>query len=213
MITVYAYHCAQVDDGLLRALLPTVTAERQTQSARFAHRGDAVRSVCGERLARVLFETRYPGQSADITKESFGKPAIRSHPAFHFNVSHSGDWVVCAVADGPVGVDVEQVTQADLRIADRFFAPEEIELLHRVRDQNRAFYRLWTAKESYIKYLGTGLSMPLSCFVASGERVIAKGSATDAMLHHLALDERYALCACADGLQDARLVIVDNLLA
>lgn len=212
MITVYAYNCADVSDMLLSAMLDRVSPERRAQAARFYHRGDAVRSVCGELLARALFCALYPGQPIAFQKGTRGKPSVTGHPAFHFNVSHSGDWVVCATADAEVGVDVERIDAADMRVADRFFAPEEIEVLHGMQDQDGAFYRLWTAKESYIKCVGTGLSMPLNRFSALGARVVADGRETEYRLHHLELDERHALCACAAGVHLAELVVVESLL-
>ncbi len=211
MITVYAYRCAAVSDAEYEALLPRVSPERRAQAARFYHRADSVRAVCGELLVRNLFEARHPGQAIELEKGPHGKPFMPAHPHFHFNVSHSGDWVVCGVADRELGVDVERVATAEMGVADRFFAPEEIEVLHGVQDVDRAFTRLWTAKESYIKCVGAGLSMPLNRFVALGDHVVAQGSQTAFRLHHLALDERHMLCACAEGEEGAAVVIVERL--
>lgn len=76
----------------------------------------------------------------------------------HFNLSHSGVWVVCASADHPVGVDVEYVRHrpraAD--IAAKWFSPQENRFLLSCAPTLRslAFTRLWVLKEALFK---TGL--------------------------------------------------------
>lgn len=87
-----------------------------------------------------------------------GKPIIADFPK-HFNLSHSGDYVVCAVSDGEVGADIQKWVPCKERTAERFFAPEEWELLQRLSGEQRTemFYRLWTRKEAYGKYTGMGI--------------------------------------------------------
>ncbi|MFE0152156.1 4'-phosphopantetheinyl transferase family protein [Nonomuraea sp. NPDC059007] len=77
-----------------------------------------------------------------------------------FNLSHSGEWALIAVApEGRrVGVDVERISSdVDiLELAARMYQPEEVE---RVRAAGAPeFFRLWTAKEAYIKATGVGLA-------------------------------------------------------
>lgn len=102
--------------------------------------------------------------------ESLFSPAF---PGFHYNISHSGSYVVCAVCDQPVGIDLQQIPdQAEraVKIAKRFFSPQEQEALQELRGRNetgalcRLFCRYWTARESYIKLTGRGLSEPFENF-------------------------------------------------
>lgn len=84
-----------------------------------------------------------------------------------FNLSHAGKRVLCVLSNREVGCDVEAVTDVDLGIAKRFFLPEEYELL---MDQptkearNDLFFRLWTLKESILKFTGIGISLGLDSF-------------------------------------------------
>lgn len=210
-MTVYAYNCAAVRDGDYLRMLDRVSAERRAQAARFVRREDGVRSVCGELMARTLFAARHPGRECAIVKGEHGKPAVADSPDFHFNVSHSGDWVVCALADRPVGVDVERIGRDGLDIANRFFSEPEVELLRRAQDVSRCFAMLWTAKESYIKCVGAGLSMPLNGFSAAGGVIVRGGERTDYLVTDFELDPRYALAACAQGVRGGRLVIMNRL--
>jgi 4'-phosphopantetheinyl transferase len=97
-----------------------------------------------------------------------GKPVLRPPvTGVHFNLSHSDDCVVHAVAGVPVGVDVESVRPAaDLALMLRSFAPEERRWLLSVpgAQRDRAFFTLWTCKEAYLKALGYGLVKPLTAF-------------------------------------------------
>jgi 4'-phosphopantetheinyl transferase len=116
-----------------------------------------------------------------------GKPFLLDAPDLHFNLSHTADLLVVAVARGrPVGVDVEAVaTDAviDL-VAPVVLSPPELAMCRRLSGQTRreAFARIWTRKEAYIKADGRGLSFPLMHIdVATSEhRVRLRDDARDA---------------------------------
>ena len=65
-----------------------------------------------------------------------------------------------------VGVDIELVKDIDTDLARRFFSFTEYQWLigKPLSLQRDSFYSLWTLKESYIKCLGKGLSIPLNSF-------------------------------------------------
>ncbi|MBE7684033.1 4'-phosphopantetheinyl transferase family protein [Paenibacillus sp. P13VS] len=160
---------AEIPNEVWHSLLALVSAERRQQAARFVHQADAYRSVLGEALARVTlgkWTGARPGELVFI-RNTYGKPSLISHPDLPFNVSHSGDWVaVISGGHAPLGVDVEKVSPIDMAIAERFFSPLESRMLaaEPAEQQLETFYRLWTLKESYIKAIGMGLSMPLDSF-------------------------------------------------
>ena len=89
-----------------------------------------------------------------------GKPVLAAHPDIHFNLSHSGCMAVCAVSPEEVGADVERVHPYDPGVARITFTPEERAWVENSGDPDRAFTRIWTRKESFLKYLGTGLMTP-----------------------------------------------------
>jgi len=84
----------------------------------------------------------------------------------HFNLTHSGGFVALAISDDEVGIDIENLRPVSTaeRLAQRFFSPEErkhvFELDGEARD--RAFLRIWTQKEAYLKATGLGVGMPLN---------------------------------------------------
>ena len=91
-----------------------------------------------------------------------GKPFLQGSPV-SFNLSHSGHLAAVALSsDLEVGVDVEapRTLHGDaLSLAARFCHPEECRALTAMPERGReaAFLRIWTARESLVKALGTGL--------------------------------------------------------
>ena len=75
-------------------------------------------------------------------------------------------YVVCsAVSDHDVGVDCETVREIDYEaLSKRFFTQPEYERIKGAADPADEFFRIWTKKESYVKFTGEGFSRPLSSF-------------------------------------------------
>ena len=103
-----------------------------------------------------------------IERAPKGKPYFRNLPDLHFSVSHSGDVFVCAFSDAPVGVDIQEYkkrpdeSERCRKIAARFFHFDEVDALD--ADTVSAFYNIWTAKESYVKFTGDGIEGDFSAF-------------------------------------------------
>ena len=83
-----------------------------------------------------------------------------------FNLSHSGNVVICAASKDNVGCDIEKIGSAPKRVAERFFCEDEIDWIESFanEDKNREFFRIWTMKESYLKMTGEGLRTALNSF-------------------------------------------------
>lgn len=145
-------------------LIPQV---KRKKTKRFRFWQDAQRTILGYSLINYLLTSRADVGQDQIKMEfdKYGKPHLIDLP-YYFNISHSGDWIVCAVGDRPLGVDVERIGEIDIKIADRFFArPEVLDLLSIAEEkQMDYFFTLWTLKESYIKAEGQGLSIPIDTF-------------------------------------------------
>ncbi|MFC0212046.1 4'-phosphopantetheinyl transferase family protein [Paenibacillus chartarius] len=154
-------------------LLEAASPEKKAKAAAFRCRDDAWRTLVGEALARTAVGERLgiAPNRIEFGSSAYGKPYVVGAPELHFNVSHSGSWVVCAVARQPVGVDVERMQPVDLSVAHRFFSrQEQRDLADKLpHEQEEYFYDLWTLKESYIKCHGHGLSLRLDSFTVRVE--------------------------------------------
>ena len=116
-----------------------------------------------------------------------GKPRlvhVSGRPDLRFNVSHSGEWLVVAVAvGGEVGVDVQEVGSRGRSIDGiaRFCTPAETSLLdsHSLTERPEVLARLWAAKEAVLKATGEGVDRSLreldvSAAVQGGNTVIKR---------------------------------------
>jgi 4'-phosphopantetheinyl transferase len=104
-----------------------------------------------------------------------GKPALsidQNCRALNFNLSHSNDLALYAVAWGrSVGVDIEYIRKdfATIDIAEHFFSKDEVKSLKSapIDLRTEAFFKCWSRKESYIKAIGMGVSYSLDGFTVS----------------------------------------------
>ncbi len=123
---------------------------------------DKRRSVLGEMLAREGISEACGIKENEIRfkRTENGKPYC-TNVDIHFSISHSKDIVICAVSDSEIGADAELIRDIDLRITRFACGDEDKEYIYGESDEserNLRFFRLWTAKEAYIKYCGTGIS-------------------------------------------------------
>lgn len=143
----------RLDAAFCREHFPARTA----RAAHFRYPEDRLRCLgAGALLAGVLGV-----REAELREGAWGKPEAPSC-ARRFNLSHSGAYIVLAVSDAEVGVDVEQVQERRLRVAGRVLLPEEREWME--HNPTERFFRLWTLKESVMKAVGKGLALPPSGF-------------------------------------------------
>jgi 4'-phosphopantetheinyl transferase len=158
-----------INDEMFDGFLNIVSPEKRQRIQRFKRKEDIVRALIGDILARYTISnaTGFSLEELIFTKNAYGKPLLK-YPTedIHFNISHSGKWVVCAIDERPLGIDIEKIKTVEFDIAKRFFSEQEYQDLMKkeVVEQLDYFYDLWTLKESYIKYVGKGLSMPLNSF-------------------------------------------------
>ncbi len=136
-----------------------MSTEKKKRVDGFRFTDDKKRSVCGEMLARIMISDwcGVPPESIVFSITEHGKP-IAADLAIHFNISHSGDIVVCAVDDDPVGIDVEKLKKYNPSVAQLIFTSEEVRIIEKNENPSEKFIQIWTTKEAYAKFVGTGLS-------------------------------------------------------
>ncbi|SEH77207.1 4'-phosphopantetheinyl transferase [Halobacillus karajensis] len=148
--------------------LNKVSLKRRTKIVRYKRQEDAIRSIFGELLLYAIVE-REKGIGSDLLSLSYtiyGKPYFREISSYHFNISHSGCWVIVGTDSQPIGVDIQLMSSIELDVAEQFFSIKENQYLNSQLEHARlsSFYDLWTLKEAYLKAIGKGLSVPLNSF-------------------------------------------------
>ncbi|MDR2546176.1 MAG: 4'-phosphopantetheinyl transferase superfamily protein [Lachnospiraceae bacterium] len=173
MTNIYTQNIRLITDETITKWLTLLPTARREQLEKYHFHDDLVRSLTGEAMVRIttsakvgqapwdlIIERAVPRQKAEGLK-----PFFPDCPDIHFNISHSGDWVVCAISDFEVGIDVEE-------LYERRISPALIKRVLTVSEQAhwqslpeheqvRAFYDLWTKKEAYVKCLGSGLTLDI----------------------------------------------------
>ncbi len=107
-------------------------------------------------LKSILYELNIDFDSLKIATNKDGKPEIESFnkPLF-FNISHSKNLVCAAVSDSPIGVDIQVLTDKNIKIANRYFSTEDLKTLNKSTQKSKTFTRLWTIFESRLKLFGS----------------------------------------------------------
>jgi len=152
------------DDELLRA-------------GKFRFERDQKRYIAARGILRMILG-RYMGENPQKIHFEYlpnGKPVLSTKPGcdtLRFNMSHSGEMALYAVARGRnIGVDIERIRDdvAVEQIADKFFSHDEISTLGKSHNKkrNEVFFRYWTRKEAFLKATGEGISFPMEQFDVS----------------------------------------------
>ena len=138
---------ANIDLGLNHRhfLLKNISESQKEKALKYKNEKDQIRSMISSYLANLL--------SADeLLFNEMGKPYYQNGP--YFNISHSGKFVVMAVSDKEIGVDIEENKEQDMSSLIKIFNEAEVKLLKDHAD----FYYLWCAKESLIKCMGSSIN-------------------------------------------------------
>ncbi len=187
-------------------LLEFVDAEKKDRIGRFLRYEDAQRALLADLLIRNVLcrKLKVPNSCINFDKNEYGKPFLKNYTGVHFNISHSYAWVVCAVSDEPVGIDIEKIKPMDLDIAKRFFSKDEYESLVSKNDyeQLQGFFEFWSLKESYIKAWGKGLSVPLDSFTIRIDlqdiKVLTDNEYNNCFFRQYDIDKDYKMAVCSE---------------
>ncbi len=166
----YQYDIRELTQEQYQKWYGLLSAEKRARVDSMRQADDQKRTVAGEMLARQAI-AQWCGVAAEaivFARTDHGKPYAVGMDV-EFNISHCGNLLVCAVSDRPVGIDIEQIRPVDLKMAKHFCVQEDLEYLfgHSPLQEEftyteeetilHRFFRIWTAKEAYVKRLGTGI--------------------------------------------------------
>jgi len=168
---VYVYYTwisADFQCNLFDHYLFTLPVNMRTKIGRYRRWEDQQATLLGKLLMRKGFERlNYKTDPLlEVQYTSYGRPFLEGK--IDFNISHSGNFVVCAVSDtNRVGIDIEQIRDIDPLDFKPQMTKMEWEEINNSKNKTTAFYNYWTKKEAIIKVVGKGLSIPLRSFTVS----------------------------------------------
>lgn len=103
---------------------------------------------------KLAFEPRAAGEH--------GKPFLTLQPKIHYNISHSGKYVMCIIAGEEVGIDVQEHKKVNYeRMLNRMVPADMVREILESDQMEKAFFVQWVLREAYIKWTGEGLSKDL----------------------------------------------------
>jgi 4'-phosphopantetheinyl transferase len=162
-----------VDDTLL-------SEDEKVRAQRLKVRAKAIAFAKGRSTLRHILSLPLGLSPEQVQFEysSHGKPFLKGRPLF-FNVSHSGEWGLCAVCwHHDLGVDLERLDpDLDMMLlARKYFSAQEQKVLHTAAShrRRRTFFRLWTGKEAILKAQGLGLSARLCSTTTGDDRCLVR---------------------------------------
>lgn len=153
-----------------------IQQEEKERITRFVFQDDAKSSLIGRLMMRkfVHDSTLLPYENIHFQRDDRGKPYLANAGdiPINFNVSHQGDYVVLAGNTMKnIGIDVMKIEPPVnknipefFRIMKRQFSETEwSKILSYPTElkQIACFYRMWCLKESYVKNIGIGITIPL----------------------------------------------------
>ena len=103
-----------------------------------------------EWLATRALLQHTPYKDAEILYHSNGAPYLSCSDK-HISISHTQGYAAIAVADRPIGLDIEHPSRNAMRAVNAFLQPQEIERLDKCIEPAGEALRLWTVKEAAFK--------------------------------------------------------------
>jgi 4'-phosphopantetheinyl transferase len=163
-----------VSTAALRTQERFLSADERVRASQFVFDADRSRYIAARSTLRAILGHYLdtPPEAIGFRYGPFGKPELDEGCPLRFNLSHSADLALVAVAwRRAVGVDLERIVpkRACEEVAARLFSPTEVSALARLAPAERllGFFRCWTRKEAYVKARGDGFCMPLPSFNVS----------------------------------------------
>lgn len=213
MVKLYVADISSLPDPLsVPEVLQKLLLERQNRIHNMKQEKSRKQSMgVGLLLHKVL--ALYHMQDSKVFVDEHGKPRIEE---LEFNLSHSGNMVICAVSEEPVGCDVEEIRKTSKGVAKRCFSDREQAYVSQFtgEEYDRAFFRLWTMKESYVKMTGEGMRVPFETYEVTiedtGAGVIRDGEMQTCSISTMEL-EGHIISICVE--ESAHVEVVwENLL-
>lgn len=214
------YQMTQLSD-----MTAVLDKDRKEKIEHIRREEDRLRSIYAGLLLRYSFLQEGFQQSdwekISIERGKFGKPSIAGITDFHYSLSHSGDWVVCSVGKKETGVDIQKQGTYKLQVAKRFFSTQEYERLLREEDskkQKLAFYKMWAAKESFVKLTGRGIGGGINaCVIDENYRHVTDGNdyKESALIRIYENIDNYIVCGCTweeEFPEELELISFDTLM-
>jgi 4'-phosphopantetheinyl transferase len=204
-ISVGSSSIAGLTPSVLTNLTQRLAAPEHERTRAMPLEAQRARFVVGRSMARALVAAVGDVAADDVAigLAPTGQPIVVQPQGLFVSIAHSGDHVLAAVADRPLGVDIERVPAAPLdeRVVARICSPAELYELQAMPDADRprAFVSVWARKEAYGKALGVGMDFGWSSVTARSTGSYISGVSGTWWACNLDVDPAYVAAVVAEG--------------
>jgi len=156
-------------------LIDGIPAFMQEKALKYRFEEDKLRSVVGKILLKNLLIEE--GYQADILNhieiDKYQRPFLNNK--IDFNISHSGDYVVCAISkNNRIGIDIEKIVPLNILDFEYVLTKDELRQLLSDPDALNQFYAIWTKKEAVMKANGKGLEIEFTGVLLNDDTAICE---------------------------------------
>lgn len=200
MTTVYYTLCTQLPNSTFNEAVSSLPLDMQQRLRRFRRWQDAHSYLYGRLLLKeAMSKLGYNYSLESLQRTEYGKPYFKDSD-FGFNISHSGDYIVCVISTDEkqnLGIDVEEIKPVVIDDFTSVFSSKE----ERAIDNYDTFYTFWTRKEAIVKADGRGLQIPLKTIDTTNLSVTLENENYN--LYKIDIDKNYKVhIATAKKLQE-----------
>lgn len=196
MVILYTFISESKHQSLLDRYLNTFPEDFRQDILKYRRWQDAQLSLLGRVLLQFGLKSQYQIDEVQIMRSSDNKPYLKDHH-LHFNISHSKELVVCAIAEFPVGIDVEFIDHTINYLDFQFqMTHGEFDKIDRSEDRIGDFFSYWTQKESVMKAHGGGMMIPLDSFEIVNEE--CKIDSKIFFTRNIFIDVNYQTCIASE---------------
>ena len=191
----------------------TIPFEKQAAISRMKQQRTRLQSVLGRALLAYQIKKELGADYSRVHEVygDFGKPSIVGIEGGYYNISHSGSWVVCAFGSEEVGVDIEQMRPIKEQMPKMFLSADELMEWRHAQDRMAYFYERWVLKESYCKFTGRGLHLPLDAirFYRDTNGILRINGNEQVCCKLYSLEKEYKMAVCSKGILPESVNIVN----
>ena len=185
--------------AIFNSQIENITEGRLERIEKSQSTADTLR-LMGSGLMINFIKTKYFVDS-DVATDKHGKPYFVNSD-LKFNLSHSGRYVVAAVSDYEIGIDIQKKKADKHRIAEKNFLQGECAYINagaNDEERHQRFCEVWTLKEAYLKNIGMGLRKPLNSFeiVFRPEGPVIR-NLTEYRYTQFMMNDKYIVSICRD---------------
>ena len=192
----------KISDSLYRELISKLPIELKLKNYKYLRWQDKLSHLFGKLLLiNAVKILQYQNCSlSELDYTLYGRPFFFNNKKIDFNISHSGQYVLCSIAQEiQTGIDVEKIREIKFEDYISVMSEQEWELINSSANPLTMFYTFWTKKESSIKADGRGLSINLKEVVVAEDSVFIGNSKWH--IKELKIDHAH-LAFVATNLQD-----------